>query len=84
MLKIWGRDREGGGRGLGLVEEGREVLTAEAIELRWSHAGDRRVVSLFYQEQRSSMERAWGWEAGGAGRLRELDGGEESSLGYLL
>jgi hypothetical protein len=35
-----GSERES--RGLGLVEEGQEVLTVEAMELRWPDAGDRR------------------------------------------
>jgi len=34
--------REGAGRGLGLVEEGHEVLTAGGIEPRWPGRGDRR------------------------------------------
>ena len=34
--------REGAGCGLGLVEEGDEVLTAGGIEPRWPGRGDRR------------------------------------------
>ena len=47
--------RESEGRWLGKVEEGREVLTAKAIELRWSNAGDRRG-GLFVQPRTEELD----------------------------
>ena len=53
--------REGAGRGLGLVEEGHEVLTAGGIEPRWTGRGDRRGGLFFGQEQRKAeLERGRG------------------------
>ena len=45
-----GKNRDG--RGLALVEDGREVLTSKGIGLRWSERGDRRGGSAFGEKQR--------------------------------
>jgi len=45
--------REGAGRGLGLVGEGHEVLTAGGIEPRWTGRGDRRGGLFLGKKQRS-------------------------------
>ena len=60
--------REGAGCGLGLVEEGDEVLTAGGIEPRWPGRGDRRE-GLFLGKNRGAVN--WSEEEDGR-RLRSL------------
>jgi len=60
--------REGAGCGLGLVEEGDEVLTVGGIEPRWPGRGDRWE-GLFLGKNRGAVN--WSEEEDGR-RLRSL------------
>ena len=69
-----GRNREG--RGLALVEDGREVLTSKGIGPRWPGRGDRRGGSVLGEEQkRVKLEQGKDeWRSWAARRAQDDDG----------